>query len=154
MVLTETITIERTRDKERFKSLFTQDRLWLNSIDDYTPSKEDYQPIILDSLLYLICKKGDKDIGFAFLVPHNMVMWEIHIGFLSDSYECGKNIIDWVWNNTGCKKIIGRIPEYNKLALKFAQKMSFKKEGILSKSFQKDEELHDLHIYGLNKGVL
>lgn len=137
MVLTETITIEVTRDKERFKNLFTQDRLWLNSIDDYTPSKEDYQPIILDSLLYLICKKGDKDIGF-----------------LSDSYECGKNIIDWIWNNTDCKKLIGRIPEYNKLALKFTQKMSFKKEGVLSKSFQKDGELHDLHVYGLNKGVL
>ena len=79
MVLTDTITIEVTRDKERFKNLFTQDRLWLNSIDDYTPSKEDYQPIILDSLLYLICKKGDKDIGFSFFVPHNMIMWEIHM---------------------------------------------------------------------------
>ena len=155
MIATETqIKIERSFDQERIKSLLINDKIWFNSIDDFSETKENFTPFLNENLNYLIISKENKDIGFALFIPHSEIMYEIHIGFLSDVRECGKLAINWVFENTDCLKIIARMPEINKIVINFSVKMGFKKEGVLTKAFKKFNKLHDLHIYSLNKGVL
>ena len=146
--------VERTFKAERFKDLITHSKIWDKSIDDFTESQENYTPNMNNNLYYLIACDHNLDFGFALLVPHSSVLFEIHIGFLEKSLECGQKIIDWVWENTTAQKIIGQIPEFNTLAINYARKMEFKKEGLLTKSFRRFDMLHDLNIYSLNKEAL
>lgn len=145
--------VERTFEEDRFKGLITNPKIWGKSIDDYTENKEKYTPNMNNNLYYLIACENQVDLGFALLVPHSSILFEIHIGFLSKSRECGKKVIDWVWENTTAQKIIGQIPEFNTLAINYARKMGFKQEGILTNSFKRFDMLHNLHIYSLNKEV-
>lgn len=147
------IKIERTFDEDRIKDLITHSKIWGKSTDDYNLDKEKYTPIMNNNLYYLIACDNEIDYGFALLVPHNYILFEIHVGFLNKGRECGKKIIEWVWENTNAQKIIGQIPEFNTLAINYTRKMNFKKEGTLTKAFKRFDMLHDLHIYSLNKGV-
>ena len=65
--------------------------------------------------------------------------------------EAGKRTIQWVWDNTSYRKIVGFTPISNVVAQKYNVKLGFTKEGVCSRSYLVKGELQDQIIFGINK---
>lgn len=90
--------------------------------------------------------------GFFMIHPHSRVMYEAHFAVLKEFRGTGETVpgclqaFDWMFKNTKCKKIISNIPIFNERAYKFTKKLGMKEEGLLTKSFDKDGLLYDMHL--------
>ena len=98
----------------------------------------------------------DSDSFVAILIPENSIMWIAHDNALPEirgkkAIRICKAMVQWMFDNTPCKKIIGYTPETNKPARLFAQLCGFKLEGRIKKAFPLNGELYDLHVVGICK---
>lgn len=90
------------------------------------------------------------------LFPRTITMWEVHT-LVKPEGRGGKAIADgvaamaWLFENSPCEKIISYIPAFNRQAFLFARKAGMKVEGVATKSFRKDGQLHDQVIVGISK---
>jgi RimJ/RimL family protein N-acetyltransferase len=66
---------------------------------------------------------------------------------MSLSIECGL----WMFNNTPCQKIITNIPSFNRPAKLLALKCGMKQEGLITKTFMKNNQIYDVHLMGITK---
>lgn len=84
----------------------------------------------------------------------NSILWELHIQILPEGRRLGVSSLimscDWMFENTGCKKIIGITASES--AVKFTEKAGFKIEGKITKAWQSNQELSDMTIIGFKKG--
>ena len=92
----------------------------------------------------------------AFLIkPWSEYCYEIHGGVHPDYFGRGRTIIETLglatFKGTPCLKIIGIVPEFNRLMRNTLLKAGMKQEGVIKKSFLKYMKLHDLYIYGISK---
>jgi RimJ/RimL family protein N-acetyltransferase len=129
-------------------------------IDSGSPKEAknyDVTDLINNPIVYcLIPVIDDKQIGIFFLHPHNFVMYEIHSNILPKyrgwkAFKAGKQVCEWMFQYTFCKKIISCIPDGNDAALALALKCSFQIEGRYKKAFLKDNQLRDLILVGVSK---
>lgn len=56
-----------------------------------------------------------------------------------------------MFDNTSCEKMITNVPEYNKLAYRFAKSIGGVDEGTNRKSFKKEGILMDQYVLGITK---
>jgi hypothetical protein len=89
-------------------------------------------------------------------IPMTSIMYEIHSNVLPDgrgkaALKALNESMEWIFENTICRKIISWIPMCNRLALTFAINSGAKKQGHITKSFVKYGELHDQLIYGITQ---
>ena len=123
--------------------------------DDY--GKEsiglDLASILLNSNCLVLNPR--KDCLFL-LVPSTLTLYEVHT-MIKESAR-GINAIEatleaatWVFNNTKCEKIITHVPSFDRPAKIFALKCGMKLIGNNTKSFLKDNILHDQWLLGLEK---
>jgi len=59
--------------------------------------------------------------------------------------------LQWMFKNTEAKKIFAFIPDDNKRAIRFAHKVGYKTEGVLTKSLVRDGKLYDQILVGVTK---
>lgn len=99
----------------------------------------------------------DEDSFVAILVPENSIMWVAHDNALPEirgkrAVNICKSMVQWMFDNTPCKKIIGYTPQPNKRARMFAQICGFKLEGLIKNAHQFNGVLYDVHVMGICKG--
>ena len=145
--------IKQTFDIEKISEI-TNHKDVIDLIND-DGTKGRYTPVISPQVLYLI---DDTCSGVIRVDPLNSVSCTVHIATLPRMWGAGhgfvRDAIAWGFKNTLYQKIVAIIPEYNNFAIKLVSDLSFKKEGVLTKSFLKNWKMHDQFIYGLNKGEL
>jgi RimJ/RimL family protein N-acetyltransferase len=61
-------------------------------------------------------------------------------------------LLDWLFANTPCQKLIAFIPEKNQKMLALALKSGLKKEGFIENSFLSGGVLHGQNLLGITKG--
>lgn len=93
----------------------------------------------------------------CFLMPMNGTTLDLHSAILPEArgkqaIQIGKDVIQWIWENTRYIKLASWIPVANVPAYAFARKCGFVVEGTLTKSFMKDGKLQDQILVGLSKG--
>jgi len=124
-------------------------RDWLT--DDNSPV--DYEAIIHPQIIYLM---NDAKTGVIRVDPMNSISCSVHIATLPELWGHGsqfaKEAIEWGFKNTLYQKVVAMIPAYNEKTLSLVKKLGFIQEGILRKAFLKRWVLHDMIIFGLNKG--
>lgn len=146
--------IHPTDDYEFIKSVCLHPKIWPWVSDDYSNISE-YEPDL--NHLYLEIVDGEK-VGFFAIKPINAILFEMHIAVLpvgwgkSDIYT--KKLIEWVFSNTNCQKLIAFIPESNKKTLKLAEKCGLTREGFIQDSFQKNGKLFGQHLFSIARGFL
>lgn len=105
------------------------------------------------NITYLI---NDKKNCLIRVDKFNSITCCVHIAAKSETWghniEFVKEAIIWGFKYLPYKKFIAFIPEYNKRVISFVEKIGFKKEGVLTKSFLKNWKIQDQLIYGLVKG--
>lgn len=106
------------------------------------------------SLLYLGCYIGVEFIGIVVLSRINGVMWDSHMALIKSGYGviAAKKCIEWMFDNTDCKRIVTFTPSYNRPALRVARNTGMTEFGINKNAVQKSGNIFDLHCFGISKG--
>jgi RimJ/RimL family protein N-acetyltransferase len=99
---------------------------------------------------------GDEGLGMYLIHPHNCVTYEIHTCLLPTAWgdkakQAAKLVLNWIFQNTPCMKVITHVPETNALALRYAKRAGMVVEGNNRKSFLKNGQLLDQIQLGITK---
>ena len=128
----------------------TVDWVWDAMTDDGAMDKGLFFPPVHDGVIWLKAE----DCGVFMLHAHNLVTYEVHtcLPFAGsralDAAIAGRK---WMFENTPCQRLITNVPEFNKVALRFAKKAGMKVIGINEKSFMKNGKLYDQTLLGISK---
>ena len=150
------ITVERTRDYELIRRVMTNPRIYPSITDDFSASATDFQPVCDDRLIYLAAKDGQTFLGIMLFAPENGIELRVHHFFLPIAWgkpalEAVRVGIEWIWANTRYKRLFGKTPAFNRLALRFAKRVRFQVCGIDIASIQKDGRLWDQILFGMSR---
>jgi hypothetical protein len=104
------------------------------------------------SVLYV--KAGEY--GLLIGRPVNCISLDVHIALLQEAkgkaVDICKGAINWVFENSQKPlRITASIPEYNKLAIRLAQKVGMEFIGVNRKSFLREGVLYDQHLFGISE---
>ncbi len=144
--------IEFTDDSEFVLHCLKSPKVWRMGVDDA------FKGVRPDQLSDLT--RGENvwvktPFGAFIGIPQNFVTYECHIALLPEVegqalFVC-KQVIDFVFDNTGIMRLTASIPSFNLLARKLAEKCGFELIGINKKSFLLNGVLHNQHFYGISK---
>jgi RimJ/RimL family protein N-acetyltransferase len=150
------VTIARTSDMALVRSILTWPSLYDWHSDDGSPAREDYDPPQSDAIWYILARDRAVILGIWMLVPQNAIEYEVHTCLLpGHGYKRGraaaKEAIAWAFANVPhCRRLITKVPAYNRLAYRFAIDAGFELIGIDKQSFLKRGNLLDQAILGLS----
>lgn len=150
------VTISRCHDAELIEKTITHPKLYPHVSDDGCPDAGEFHAQLADSMYYMAAHDGDRYLGLFLLHPHNLICYEVHTCLLPEAWgalsvECGKAVVQWMFNNTPCQRVITNVPKYNRLALRLARNVGMTEFGVNAKSFLKNGILHDQIMLGINK---
>jgi len=150
------VTVERTQDYELIRQIMTHPRIYPSITDDFSPPAEAFQPVEHHGLLYLLMKDEEGPLGIGLLVPENGVEMRVHHYFLprawgSKAEEAARQALKYLWTHTGCMRVIGKTPAYNRLALRFACRLGMRYIGVDRDSVQKNGRLWAQYISGMSR---
>ena len=148
------VLIEPTRDWELVKRIVTDKSVYPKVSDDKSPCADCWLP--LEDMHYLLAKNGIDVLGLFALSQENGVCYKVHTCLLPHSYGekatvAAKELISWVFTNLDCRRLVTEVPDYNRLALKFAERSGMTKFGYNPKSYLKDGKLHGVTLLGISK---
>ena len=157
-VFAGTIRFERTRDMGLVKAIITVPEIYRHVTDDGAPRPEDFTPMDHPAIWYVLAWDEDECLGAWTFMPANSTCWEVHTCLLPSAYMvkgrtavAGRQVIQWIWDNTPCQRIITNVPSYNRLALRFAERAGMVVMGVNVRSFMKNGELLDQIMLGISK---
>jgi hypothetical protein len=148
--------IERTKDWELIKRIVTHTTVYPKVTDDKSPCAACWQPIKDEKMYYLLAKNGIDVLGLFAVSPENSVCYKVHTCLLPHSYgdkatQAAKELIEWVFTNLDCKRLITEVPQFNKLALRFAERAGMTQYGYNPASYLKDGKLQGMTLLGISK---
>ena len=142
-------------DIMKMKRVITDPSVIASSSDDSGSQDPDHAiEMILDDPR-VVALMPHKNSMFIF-VAMNTILYEVHAAIIDgptrkNFMKHGRAVLDYMFANTTCQKVMALIPEYNRATAIFAGNIGFKREGVLTESFFKDEVLHDQIVFGLKK---
>lgn len=99
----------------------------------------------------------DEDNSFvAVLVNENGILFTVHQNCLpkvrgKKAVGICKEMLEWMFKNTTCQRIVGYVPEPNRPALLFAKWVGFKVRDKWENSYQKGGKLYSLIVVSAEK---
>jgi RimJ/RimL family protein N-acetyltransferase len=150
------ITVERTFDLPLVRQLATDPSIFPHVSDDHHPDPASWQPLESEIVRYLVASDDRGGFGFGVFIPDTWTTWKAHIGFLPRSYgeqahTSFRKMLDWMWQNTTARRIVGEICVENRKALHFAKRCGFREYGVNEKSRLKGGVLVDQVCLGISK---
>lgn len=151
------MTIERTFDYALVREMMTHPKVWPWITDDGSPPVEAFQPAESEMIWYLAARDGDEVLGIWMLVPQNAVCWEVHTCLLPKAFgerarRAALIAVSFVFDTTPCVRLFTNVPQYNRLALRFAKAAGMTEFGVNKGSYLKRGKLYDQIMLGISKG--
>lgn len=154
------MTFARTRDFTLVKSVLTHPTQARMSADDATDlanwaPNEDERVIYLAVTDETDCVALRDLIGIITLIPQNAVCFEIHAALLPCAWGLRTRLaltgaISWAFRETPARRIVGSIPEYNKLAIRLARDCGMRAYGRNRASWLRGGKLWDQILLGID----
>lgn len=112
-----------------------------------------------ERILYVLAHDGAELLGMWIFYPESPIMMKVHTCLLPCSYGerakiAAKEMAVWFWANTQAERLVTDVPEFNRLARKFAEAAGMKQFGINPKSFKRDGKLWDVIMLGMSRPVV
>jgi len=150
------IHIERSTDYDLVRAIMTQPSVYGHLTDDFSPPAADYRPIEGDAIWYVIVWDDNDLLGLWLFVPQNGICWEVHTVLLPLAWgdrarRAAGVMLDWIWKNTPCRRIITNVPRDNRVAYHFALAAGMNVYGQNECSFLKNGKLHDQICLGISR---
>jgi len=150
--------IERTYDREFVNGVISHPRIYPHISQDFSPAPEafDCAPMMaMPEILFLAPMRGDERCGVFMVHPHTAIVHEIHTCILPQywghSVEAGRAVIEWIFENTKCVKLLTLVPDHNDLAYRLAIACGMVSQGTLTASYLKGGKLLDQKILAVSK---
>lgn len=149
------VTFARTTDLRLVRDIITDPRIWPLVTDDLSGSPEEFRPTDHPAVWYVTATLNDAVVGMWTLVPHNGVCWEIHTYLIPghgfhQGRQAAKGIVDWIWKNTPCRRLITNVPAFNRAARMLAVSAGMRKFGENPQSFLKNGVLCNQELFGIS----
>jgi RimJ/RimL family protein N-acetyltransferase len=142
--------VSRTRDKKAILKIVNHYKVRKWCVDDLSP--DNYTPIMHDSFIYLV---DDDKTGVIVVEPMNGICCKVHIATRPEMWGKAVEFVmsakAWLFKNTHYLKVVALVPKYNRLAVRVCRKTGFAQEGVITKAFMRNWDLHDWIVFGLNK---
>lgn len=150
------MTFDRTTDYRMIRSILTLPRLYPWMCDDSAPSRQEFQVNTHPGIWYVLVRNSGLIVGLFCFIPENGICWAGHVAMLpkvppSVTHRVAREMVPWLWTNTGCRRLIASIPRYNWAAIRIARIMGLEQYGVNEKSFLKHGKLHDQILMGLSR---
>lgn len=128
--------------------------VWPHVHDDGTPG--DWEPVDHEVMHWMLVQEGAEVLGVFLVHPVTSYCYEMHTCLLPEAWgpraiEAARMLADWAFSQTPCLKLVTNVPEYNRLALRFAKAGGGKQEGINRASFMRDGKMLDQIVLGITK---
>lgn len=150
---TQSLKVYRTHDMWDVREIIQDPRISKHLSDEGSVGEA-----AIDSpvLYWLMVEYKEEPSGVFLFHPHNAITYEVHTAILPPLWgELAKQAAfmarQWIFTQTPCRKLITHVPEYNKLALRFAKQGGLKLEGVNRKSYLFNGELMDQYLLGITK---
>lgn len=138
--------LERTTDPEVIRSVFARAEVFPFVVTGGHPAT--WQPQFNEGIHWLAAP------GAVFLTyPSSGVLWEMHAASVAKgkTAEYARQFFDYLRDNTNCRHVIAVITETNLKAIKRAESVGMRLEGIFPDSRIVNEQLVGALVYG--KGI-
>jgi RimJ/RimL family protein N-acetyltransferase len=150
------VTFERTTDYVFIRAVLTHPKVYPGITDDSAPPSAEYEPIEHEGIWYVRVVDRGRDFGVFVFVPHGAICWEVHTALLPIAWgpagkQAAREIASWIWANTPCRRIFTNVPEFNRLALRFAEAAGMTRFGVNASSYLKDGRVYDQILLGLTR---
>ena len=145
--------IVQTLDESAIKAVVTHPAIWPHVSDD-SCDLETYTPPLVGFIWLEVV--DEQSLGMYLVHPHNCVTYEIHTCLLPIAWggkarQAGKLVLDWIFANTNCQKVVTQVPQTNALALRYAKRCGMVVEGNNRQSYLKNGQLLDMTQLGITK---
>ena len=143
------------RDIPRLNALFGHESIWPFIKDESAPESLRYRvgELYLSTPGTLVLSPIPES-AFVYKL-RNGITFEVHANVLKDSREdalsAALSSVRWMFENTGCLKIVAYVATCFPNVCGFTKKCGFDEEGKMKKSVLRDGTLYDQIIYGLTK---
>ncbi|MGH9663953.1 MAG: hypothetical protein ACRD9L_05990 [Bryobacteraceae bacterium] len=150
------LRFERTWDYSLVREVVTHPKVWPWVTDDFSPAAGDYLPVEHPGVWYMLAWDDGELLGLWAFTPENGVCWEVHTCLLPGhgfrrARAAARGMRAWLWANTPCRRVVTKVPAYNRIAYKFAVDAGLEQFGLNPKSIQKNGRLHDQALLGVSK---
>ncbi len=142
-------------DLERVHGIVRHPDVYPELCDDGCPPAElaDFGPLLANGASYFLMP-GEGILFMGLMVNH--ATWEVHTAVVPErrgkwAVEGARDAANWMFEHTPCRKLITRVPSFNRKALAFALMVGMKREGVDRKSFLKSGTLYDQEFLGIVK---
>lgn len=163
--MTDPLRFERTFDMDLVRSIVTTPSIWRHVTDDGGGDPAKYRPLDHPAMLYVLAWDREELLGLFIFAPENSCTMDVHTCLLpaalfppadqpdapSRSSTAARGVIEWIWRNTSCRRIVTRVPAPNRLALRFARMAGMMEWGRNPMSWLKNGQLHDQIYLGISK---
>ncbi len=127
------MTFERTTDLELIRSILTHPMSYRRIVNDAAPPIWAFQPELKPGVECVIASDARGPLALFLLCK-----WqtdpraaEVHFSALPLTWGRSSAVVSaflaWVWENTPLDILIGKLPSYNRLALRLAKEVGFEK---------------------------
>ena len=150
------VTFRESREWEVIKAIVTHPKVYPAVSDDFSPPAEKWEPIQANVAHYLLVWDQGELLGLWAFYERSPITWEVHTCLLPLSYgkraqEAASEMATWIWVNTRCLRLVTEVPDYNRLALRFARAAGMVEYGFNEKSYMKNGHLCGIHLLGMSK---
>ena len=150
------MTFVRTTDLAIVRRIMTEPSVYRNITDDGCPPASDFRPVDDPRLWYVLVYDGANVIGLFMFVPLNAATWEVHTCLLPVArgplaHQAAWEVLDWLWSNAPCQRLITNVPAFNRLALRFAKEAGMQQFGFNPDSYLKGGKLHGQYLLGIDR---
>jgi RimJ/RimL family protein N-acetyltransferase len=134
----------------------THPRVYPHITDDNSPAPELFEPVDHDAIVYLHAQDEYGTLGIFMLVPQSAVCYQVHTCMLPQAWgaparDAARLGTQWMFDHGPCRRIVTNVPEYNRIAERFARACGMAEYGRNLKSFLKDGVLYDEILLGISK---
>jgi RimJ/RimL family protein N-acetyltransferase len=150
------LSFERTHDMDLVKRIMSHRKVYPHVSDDGCPAREEFVPIAHPAIWYVSVLDDGGVIGLFVFSPQNTVCWEVHTCLLPTAWggratEAARGVIEWIWANTPCRRIVTTVPANNRLALHLAERAGLEQFGVNAESWLKKGKLHGQILLGISR---
>jgi hypothetical protein len=151
------MTFERTTDYALVRRILTDAGIYGHMTDDFAPKREEFCVNMHEAIWYVTVREGPRLYGLFCFFPENAICWAAHVALLrrlhpAVTWQAGREVVEWLWGNTGCLRLIASVPVCSRAAVRFGLRaMGMKAYGRNKASFRKGGKLWDQVLMGKSK---
>ena len=139
------------------RAILTDPGVYSHMTDDFAPEPEAFKVNRHPEIWYVLVLEGTELLGMFCFFPENRICWYAHVALFRGvarevTWRAGREVVEWLWANTPCLRLIASVPACNRAAVRFGRRaMGLLAYGRNGASFMKGGTLWDQVLMGRSR---